>query len=242
MIRLHSIESLGTYDGPGVRLVLFTQGCNFKCKYCANPDTIDKKGESRLYEYEELMRMARSQQPFFGKKGGITMSGGEPLMQAKAIVPFFKQLKEEGLNTCIDTNGSFLTEDVKELLTHTDLVLLDIKEIDEQAHINIASASNRATLRMAEYLHQINKPVWARYVLVPGYTDSEAHLHALGKFLQPMENIEKLEIQPYHKLGVHKYESLGWKYELNDITTNTPEQLQKAKDILDLYLKEVIVN
>ena len=181
MIRLHSVESLGTYDGPGVRLVLFTQGCNFKCKYCANPDTIDRKGEARFYDYEELMKLARSQRPFFGKRGGITMSGGEPLMQAKAITPFFKMLKEEGFNTCIDTNGGYLTEDVKELLEYTDLVLLDIKEVDEKAHLKITGASNRTTLRMAEYLHEINKPVWARYVLVPNYTDSEEHLHALGK-------------------------------------------------------------
>ena len=241
MIRLHSVESLGTYDGPGVRLVFFTQGCNFKCKYCANPDTIDKTGESRLFNYEELMNLARSQRPFFGKSGGITMSGGEPLMQAKAIAPFFRMLQEEGFNTCIDTNGSYITEDVKELLEYTDLVLLDIKEIDEQAHINIAGASNKATLRFAKYLNEINKPVWARYVLVPGYTDSEEHLHALGKFLQPMKNIEKLEIQPYHKLGVHKYESMGWKYELEGVPENTPKQLIKAKEILSEYIK-VIVN
>lgn len=242
MIRLHSVESLGTYDGPGVRLVLFTQGCNFKCKYCANPDTIDKEGESRLYEYEELMKLARSQRPFFGKKGGITMSGGEPLMQAKAITPFFKMLKDEGFNTCIDTNGSYLTKDVKELLYYTDLVLLDIKEMNDDAHQLIAGASNRGTLKTAEYLQEINKPVWARYVLVPGYTDSEEHLRALGKFLKPMKNVEKLEIQPYHKLGVHKYESLEWKYELEDVPSNTPEQLKRAKDILDEYLEDVIVN
>ena len=241
MIRLHSVESLGTYDGPGVRLVFFTQGCNFKCKYCANPDTIDKTGESRLFNYDELMNLARSQRPFFGKRGGITMSGGEPLMQAKAIAPFFRMLQEEGFNTCIDTNGSYITEDVKELLEYTDLVLLDIKEIDEQAHIDIAGASNKGTLRFAKYLNEINKPVWARYVLVPGYTDSEEHLHALGRFLQPMKNIEKLEIQPYHKLGVHKYESMGWKYELTNVPENTPEQLIKAKEILSEYIK-VIVN
>ena len=241
MIRLHSVESLGTYDGPGVRLVLFTQGCNFKCKYCANPDTIDRTGESRLFDYEELMKLARSQRPFFGKRGGITMSGGEPLMQAKAIAPLFRMLQEEGFNTCIDTNGSYLTEDVKELLEYTDLVLLDIKEIDEQAHKNIAGASNKATLRFAKYLEEINKPVWARYVLVPGFTDSEEHLHALGRFLQPMKNIEKLEIQPYHKLGVHKYESMGWKYELENVPENTPEQLIKAKEILSEYIN-VIVN
>lgn len=242
MIRLHSVESLGTFDGPGVRMVLFTQGCNFKCLYCANPDTIDKTGESRLYEYEEIMTLARSQRPFFGKHGGITISGGEPLMQAKALIPLFKMLKEEGFSTCIDTNGSYLTADVRELLEYTDIVLLDIKGMDDEAHKGVTGASNRATLRMAEYLQEIDKRVWARYVLLPGYTDKEEYLRSLGKFLQPMKNVEKLEIQPYHRLGIHKWESLGWKYELDGVEQNTPEQLDNAKAILDTYLDEVIVN
>lgn len=242
MIRIHSVESLGTFDGPGIRMVLFLQGCNFKCKYCANPDTIEKTGESRLYSYEELMKLARSQRPFFGKKGGITISGGEPLMQAKALLPFFKMLKEEGFNTCIDTNGSYLNEDVKNLMQFTDLVLLDIKEINDSAHRGITGASNKATLKLTHYLQEINKPVWARYVLVPGHTDHEEHLHELGRFLQPMQNIQKLEIQPYHKLGIHKYESLGWKYELEGVEQNTPEQLKKACEIFRLYTKEVVVN
>ena len=163
-------------------------------------------------------------------------------MQAKALIPLFKQLKEEGFSTCIDTNGSYLTADVKELLEYTDIVLLDIKGVDDEAHKRVTGASNRATLRMAEYLQEIGKRVWARYVLLPGYTDKEEYLHSLGKFLQPMKNVEKLEIQPYHRLGVHKWESLGWKYELDGVEQNTPEQLDKAKSILDTYLKEVIVN
>lgn len=242
MIRLHSVESLGTFDGPGVRMVLFVQGCNFKCLYCANPDTIEKNGDSRLYDYEELMKLARSQRPFFGKRGGITVSGGEPLLQAKVLIPFFRMLKDEGFNTCIDTNGSVLNDDVKELLLYTDLVLLDIKQINDDAHRTIAGASNKSTLRLAEYLRDINKAVWVRYVLVPGYTDNEEHLHQLGQFLQPMNNIQKLEIQPYHKLGIHKYESLGWKYELEGVEQNTPEQLKRANEIFKLYVKEVITN
>lgn len=242
MIRLHSVESLGTFDGPGVRMVLFTQGCNFKCKYCANPDTIEKEGDSRLYDYEELMKLARSQRPFFGKRGGITVSGGEPLMQAKALVPFFKMLKEEGFNTCIDTNGSLLNDDVKELLAYTDLVLLDIKEINETAHRGITGASNKATLRMAAYLHEINKAVWVRYVLVPGHTDNSEDLHELGRLLQPMSNVQKLEIQPYHKLGIHKYEMLGWKYELEGVEQNSAEQLKQAEAIFKSYVAEVVIN
>lgn len=242
MIRIHSVESLGTFDGPGVRMVLFVQGCNFKCKYCANPDTIEPTGESRLYTYEELMKLARSQRPFFGKRGGITISGGEPLMQAKAIIPLFKMLKEEGFNTCIDTNGSYLTADVKELMNYTDLVLLDIKEINDEAHRAMTGVSNSATLKLAHYLNEINKPVWARYVLVPGFTDTPEHLHELGAFLQPLSNVNKLEIQPYHKLGKHKYESLGWKFELEGVPENTAEQLKIASDIFKQYVAEVIVN
>jgi pyruvate formate lyase activating enzyme len=242
MIKIHSIESFGTYDGPGVRLVFFLQGCNFRCLYCANPDTIDLTGESRLYEPEELMKMVRSQRPFFGKKGGVTVSGGEPLLQAEALIPFFKMLKEEGFATCIDTNGSVMNRHVEELLTYTDLVLLDIKEFDNATHRTMTGASNRATLRMAEYLHEQAILVWIRYVLVPGYTDNSEHLHRLGEYLSRMENVQKIEIQPYHKLGVHKYEALGWHYHLAGVDQNTSEQLNRAATIFQHYVKEVIVN
>ncbi len=242
MIKLHSIESLGTYDGPGVRLVFFLQGCNFKCLYCANPDTIDCSTEGKLYDVESLMGMARNQRPFFGKKGGITVSGGEPLIQAKELIELFKTLKAEGFNTCIDTNGSVLNDFVKELLKYTDLVLLDIKEIDEETHRQITGRSNKRTLEFAHYLHEQNIPAWVRYVLVPGYSDNEEHLHRLGQFLQEMDNVEKIEIQPYHKLGIHKYEALGWEYQLENVEMNSQEQLQIAKSIFEQYVKEVIVN
>ncbi len=242
MLKVHSVESLGTFDGPGVRMVLFLQACNFKCLYCANPDTIDPQRPSRTYSYDELMTLARSQRPFFGKRGGITVSGGEPLMQAKALIPFFKMLKAEGFNTCIDTNGSILNDDVKELLQYTDLVLLDVKEFDDAAHRRITGVSNKATLKTAQYLHEQNVPVWLRYVLVPNYTDDVAHLHALGQFLQCMTNVQKIEIQPYHKLGAHKYEALGWKYELEGVEQNTPEQLKTVANIFKQYVKEVVVN
>jgi len=133
VLRVHSIESLGTFDGPGIRFVIFLQGCNFKCLYCANPDTIEY-GNGKEYICEDLVKIAVSQRPFFGKKGGVTVSGGEPLMQAKGLIRLFGLLKEEGINTCIDTNGSILTSDVKELLKLTDLVLLDFKHIDSEKH------------------------------------------------------------------------------------------------------------
>jgi pyruvate formate lyase activating enzyme len=241
MINVHSVESLGTYDGPGIRLVLFLQGCNFKCLYCANPDTIERK-TGRPYATEDVLKMARNQRPFFGKKGGITVSGGEPLLQASGLIPIFKALKEDGFNTCIDTNGGVLNDSVKELLEYTDLVLLDIKQMDEEAHQTITGVKNHLTLRFAAYLAEIGKPTWIRYVLVPGYTDQQEHIHQLGAFVKDMQNVEKIEIQPYHKLGKHKYEALGWQYQLEDVEMNTAEQLTRAKKILLKYGKEVIVN
>lgn len=241
MLNIHSVESLGTYDGPGIRLVLFLQGCNFRCLYCANPDTIEFR-ECKRYSVEEILHMAHNQKPFFGDKGGITASGGEPLNQAKDLTELFKALKTEGFNTCLDTNGNIFNEHVEELIIYTDLVLLDIKEFDNDAHRILTKSDNYRALNFAKYLNERNIPVWIRYVLVPGYSDNEEHLHQLGQFLQPMQNVEKIEIQPYHKLGIHKYEALGWEYQLENVEMNTPEQLKKAKDIFAQYVKEVIVN
>ncbi len=241
MIHLHSVESLGTYDGPGIRLVLFTQGCNFRCLYCANPDTIEFR-ECKAYTIEEILHMAHNQKPFFGENGGITASGGEPLNQAKDLAKVFKALKEEGFNTCLDTNGNLFNKHVEEVLKYTDLVLLDIKEFDNDAHRALTGSDNFRSLNFARYLNKQNIPVWIRYVLVPGYSDNEEHLHQLGKFLQPMKNVEKIEIQPYHKLGIYKYEALDMEYKLNDVPMNTAEQLKKAEDIFSQYVKEVIVN
>jgi pyruvate formate lyase activating enzyme len=241
MIKIHSVESLGTFDGPGIRLVLFLQGCNFKCWYCANPDTIDLKGGT-LMTVEEIVQKARNQNAFFGKLGGVTVSGGEPLLQAKALIDLFKALKAEGFNTCIDTNGSVLNHWVEELMNYTDIVLLDVKHIDDAQHQLLTGQSNKSTLKMAQYLNSINKRTWLRYVLVPGYSDKPEHMHLLGQQLKGFTNIEKLEIQPYHTLGKHKYDHLNWKYNLEGVPQNTTEQLDFAKAIFDEYFDEVVVN
>lgn len=241
MLNVHSVESLGTFDGPGIRLVFFLQACNFKCLYCANPDTIEFK-VGKPYSVEDVLSMARNQRPFFGKKGGVTMSGGEPLIQAKELIPVFKALKEDGFNTCVDTNGSVFTEASRDLMNYTDLVLLDIKQMDEEAHVGLTGVKNHQILKFAQYLKEINKPVWIRYVLVPGYSDNEEHLHALGQFVKEMQNVQKIEIQPYHKLGKHKYDALGWDYQLEDVPMNSAEQLNRARNILGSYGKDVIVN
>lgn len=241
MLNVHSYESMGTFDGPGLRLVVFLQGCNFKCLYCANPDTITPKGGIPT-DIEEIVRMAVSQKSFFGKKGGVTVSGGEPTLQAKALIPLFKRLKEENINICIDSNGSIFNNDVVELLKYVDLVLLDVKHINADWHRTITSHDNDRTLKMARYLEDNGIKMWIRYVLVPGYSDQEEHLKSFGEHFKDFKNVERLEILPYHTLGKHKYEHLNMKYQLEGVPDNTPEQLNRAKSILEPYFRLVVVN
>lgn len=242
MIRVHSYESLGTYDGPGIRLVVFLQGCNFRCLYCANPDTIDAKGESKETAPEEILKMAISQKPFFGKKGGITFSGGEPTFQAKALIPLFKMLKEAGIHICVDTNGGIWNDDVKELLSLADLVLLDVKEFNQERHKTLTSRSNEQTLKTAAWLEENGKPFWLRYVLVQGYSAFREDMEALGKHFKDYKQIERVEILPYHTLGVHKYEAMNMEYKLKGVECNTQEQLEEARMIFQKYFKTVYVN
>ena len=242
MIRVHSYESLGTYDGPGIRLVVFLQGCNFRCLYCANPDTIDAKGESKETAPEEILKMAVSQKPFFGKKGGITFSGGEPTFQAKALVPLFRMLKEAGIHICVDTNGGIWNEDVKELLSLADLVLLDVKEFNDERHKALTSRSNAQTLKTAAWLEENQKPFWLRYVLVQKYSYFKEDIEALGGHFKDYRMIERVEILPYHTLGVHKYEAMKMDYQLKDVQLNTQAQLDEAKELFEKYFKTVYVN
>lgn len=242
MIRVHSYESLGTYDGPGIRLVVFLQGCNFRCLYCANPDTIDAKGESKETSPEEILKMAVSQKPFFGKKGGITFSGGEPTFQAKALVPLFKMLKEAGIHICVDTNGGIWNDDVKEMLSLADLVLLDVKEFNPSRHKTLTERSNEQTLKTAAWLEENGKPFWLRYVLVQGYSAFNDDMEVLGEHFKDYKQIERVEILPYHTLGVHKYEAMNMEYKLKGVEYNTPEQLENARNIFQKYFKTVYVN
>lgn len=242
MIRVHSYESLGTYDGPGIRLVVFLQGCNFRCLYCANPDTIDAKGESKETAPEEILRMAINQKPFFGKKGGITFSGGEPTFQARNLIPLFRQLKEAGIHICVDSNGGIWNKDVEELFSLTDLVLLDIKEFNDERHKVLTTRSNRQTLKTAAWLEEHGKPFWLRYVLVQGYSFFKEDIEALGTHFKDYKMIERVEILPYHTLGVHKYEAMNMEYKLKNVKLNTPEQLEEAKEIFSRFFRNVYVN
>ena len=232
---------MGTYDGPGLRLVVFLQGCPFRCLYCANPDTISSEGGKQT-DTEEIVKMAVSQKPFFGRRGGVTFSGGEPTVQAKDLSPLFDRLHEEGINICLDTNGGVWNNDVEELLGKTDLVLLDVKQINPERHESLTGRSNTQTLKTAQWLEEHKKPFWLRYVLVPGISDFEEDIRALGEHFKGYRMLQRVEILPYHTLGIHKYESLGQEYLLKETPHNTPEQLDRAKRLFSEYFDNVIMN
>lgn len=224
-------------------MVVFLQGCKLKCLYCHNPDTIATTGGAD-YNIEELVELAIKSKPYFGKKGGVTVSGGEPLLQSKELISFFKRLKEEDIHTNIDTNGRVLNHFTEALLdTYTDLVMLDIKHMTEKGYQRITGMRNKeTTFNFAKYREASGKPMWLRYVLIPEITNKPELLHAMGAYFKDYKTIEKIEIQPYHKLGIHKWEALGWAYELKDARENTPEELDAAVEILKQYFKEVKVN
>lgn len=239
-INVHSYESMGTYDGPGLRLVVFLQGCPFRCLYCANPDTISFNG-GRPTAPEEILHMALNQKPFFGKRGGVTFSGGEPTVQAKALVPLVRMLKDNGTTVCIDSNGGVWNPDVEELFGLSDLVLLDVKEFNPERHRAITGRDNAMTLRTAGWLEEHGRPFWLRYVLVPGYSDFEEDIRALGSHFRSFRMLQRVDILPYHTLGVHKYERLGQPYAMKDVPLNTPEQLQRAESLFREYFPNVVL-
>ena len=241
MIRVHSYESMGTYDGPGLRLVVFLQGCPFRCLYCANPDTITFDGGTPT-EIEDIVKMAVSQKPFFGKRGGVTFSGGEPTSQAKELLPLVERLHEEGINVCIDTNGGVWNPAVEALFSKIDLALLDVKQINPARHESLTGRSNSQTLATAKWLEDNQKPFWLRYVLVPGISDFEEDIRSLGEHFKDYKMIQRVEILPYHTLGAHKYETLGQEYALKDVKTNTPEQLDRAEALFKEYFNCVMMN
>lgn len=243
ILNVHSIESFGTHDGPGIRFIIFLQGCKLKCLYCHNPDSIDTSG-GKAYQIEELVEMALKMKSYFGEKGGVTVSGGEPLLQAKALIPLFKRLKAEGIHTNIDTNGRILNSFSKELLDdYADLIMLDIKHITEAGYVALTGKPNKdIAFNLAKHREASGKKMWLRYVLIPGVTDNPELLHALGAHFKDYKTIEKIEIQPYHKLGIHKWEALGWDYQLKDARENTEQELQAASNLLKNYFKEVKIN
>ncbi|MFT8391595.1 MAG: pyruvate formate-lyase-activating protein [Sporolactobacillus sp.] len=240
--RIHSVESFGTVDGPGIRYVVFMQGCALRCQYCHNVDTRDVHG-GREVTVDQLINELNDYLPFIqASKGGITVSGGEPLMQLPFLIELFQACKALGVHTAIDTSGfcpidaSSFRASFSELVKVTDLILLDMKEINPEQHRKLTGVDNRPILAFARLLSDAHLPVWIRHVLVPGYTDSEQDLGALGAFINSLDNIERVEILPYHKMGIYKWEALGMNYPLKDVQPPTAQQVERAY----LLLKEQI--
>ena len=232
--RIHSFESLGAVDGPGVRFVVFMQGCSLKCKYCQNRDTWNLKGGT-TYSSDEIVEKILRYKNYIMPNGGVTISGGEPLLQTKFLIELFTKLKKYNLHTCIDTSGSVvLTDEIKELIDLTDLFLLDIKCINDEKAINLTGVSNKKELEFARYLSSINKSMWIRQVLVPGYTDDEQDLIKLREFISTLKSVEKVEVLPYHDLGKFKWEQLGEVYPLENVRTANNDDVKRAKEILGI--------
>ena len=233
--RIHSFESFGTVDGPGIRFVLFLQGCPLKCKYCHNRDTWEINSGIEYTVPKIVKTIMHSKTYIDASHGGVTVSGGEPLLQTKFVTELFIELKKLNIHTCLDTAGSLpINDDIKELLKYTDLVLLDIKHIDNEKCINLTGAPNTNTLNFAKYLNDNGIHMWIRQVLVPTITDDENDLKKEKEFISTLKTVEKVEILPYHNLGKYKWDELGVKYELEDIKPPTLEEFEKAKKILSI--------
>ncbi|WP_071395202.1 pyruvate formate-lyase-activating protein [Bacillus tuaregi] len=235
---IHSIETFGTVDGPGIRYVVFTQGCLLRCQYCHNADTWEI-GTGKQMSVADIMEDLTSYLPFIESSGGgITVSGGEPLLQIPFLIELFKECKKIGIHTTIDSSGGcystapLFQEQLNELLNYTDLILVDLKHINRKKHIQLTGMANDHIIQFAKSLSERQIPVWIRHVLVPSVTDDEKDLEELGHFIGTLENVEKLEVLPYHKLGVYKWEALGMDYPLNNIEPPSDEKVQTAYKVL----------
>lgn len=238
---VHSVESFGSVDGPGIRFLIFLQGCPMRCQFCHNPDSW-KTGIGEERTADELLDQAERFRAYWGDNGGITVSGGEALLQIDFLLELFEKAKQRGIGTCLDTSAQLFTrkspffEKFERLMELTDTVLLDIKHIDDEEHRKLTRHSNSNILDCARYLSEIDKPVWIRHVLIPGITDKVEYLVRLRDFLSTLHNIERIEVLPYHTLGVYKYEKLGIDYPLKDVQPPAAERVANANDILQQAL------
>lgn len=232
---IHSTESFGTVDGPGTRFVIFFQGCPMRCLYCHNPDTWSAKGGERRTA-ESLLKDYESLKEFYRGEGGITATGGEPLMQMEFLTELFELAHKKGINTCLDTCGIFWREERRaefdRLMQVTDLVMLDIKHIDPEEHKKLTKQENTHILEFCQYLKEINKPMWIRHVVVPGITLNDEYLDRLGYFLGDMDNLKALDCLPYHTLGEVKYENMGMEYPLKGVEPATKEDAIHAREVI----------
>ena len=234
---VHSTESFGSVDGPGIRFIVFLQGCRMRCEFCHNPDTWNIGGGDEMTT-DEVLEMAMQYEDFWGEKGGITISGGEPLLQIDFIIELFQKAKAMGVNTTIDTCGQPFTRDepffgrFEELMKVTDLILMDIKHIDSEQHKKLTMWRNESIIEMTQYLSEIGKPVWIRHVLIPERTDYDKYLKRLGDYIATLDNVKKVEILPYHKMGIYKYDALNIPYKLEGIDPPTQERVLNAQKLL----------
>ncbi len=234
---IHSFESFGTVDGPGIRFVIFLKGCPLRCKYCHNPDTWTMAG-AKEYEVEEIVKEALKYRRYFGANGGITVTGGEPLLQLDFVIELMKAFKKEGIHTACDTSGAtFHSQDRKkyeELIAYTDLFLLDIKHIDSKEHKALTGMTNEHILAFARFLSDHGIPMWIRHVIVPGITLKDEYLIALKEFVATLSTVQKIEVLPYHTMGEIKYKSLGIPYPLEGVLVPTKDEIRHAKELLGI--------
>ena len=233
--RIHSLESFGTVDGPGTRFVIFFQGCPMRCLYCHNPDSWEAGGGDEM-DTKEILDKADSVREFL-RGGGITATGGEPLMQIKFLTELFQLAKEQyKFHTCLDTSGITFTEkkraEFDKLMKYTDLVMLDIKHIDPDEHVKLTSQRQDNVIAFARYLSDKGIPIWIRHVLVPGITQNEEYLYRLGRFIGTLRTLEAVDVLPYHDMGKAKYEMLGMEYKLRDTPVPTKDDVERARKIV----------
>ncbi len=236
---IHSTESFGTVDGPGIRFVVFFQGCPLRCQYCHNPDTWQFHGEDKSVgtpmTAEEILERYDGVKEFL-KDGGITCTGGEPMAQLAFLTELFEKAKQKGIHTCLDTSGVTFdpnnTEAVDRLLAVTDVIMLDIKHIDDEEHIKLTGKSNKNILAFAEYISSKKITLWIRHVVVPGITYNEEYLHRLGMFISRLKSVKALDVLPYHDMGKAKYKNLGLDYPLADVEPLPKPEAAKARDII----------
>jgi pyruvate formate lyase activating enzyme len=239
MLRLHSFETMGTQEGPGIRLLVFLQGCNAECVYCHNPDTWPIKA-GKLVTDKYIIDRVKKEMPYFGDNGGVTFSGGDPIVQMKELIPLMKKLKQMKIHTALETNCSIFNETAKELLEYTDLLLLDLKHINSNWRKKITGI-NFDPMKFADYCEQKNKPFWLRYVLMSGFTDQKDYLQETALTFKNYKMLKRVEILRYHREGISKYEEMGIEYKYKDIPVPNEKDVEKAKTIFSKYLKNVVV-
>ena len=233
--KIHSFESFGAADGPGVRFIVFLHGCPLRCVYCHNPDTWANEKPAMEFSPEEVLRRALRYRDYWGEKGGITLSGGEPLLQAEFAAELFELAHAEGVTTCLDTSGGSFKRGVaaiERLIAAADTVLLDIKAFDPKLHREVTGADNSQILDFARYLSEKGVPTWIRRVIVPGLTDGEDDLKKTGEFIRSLKNIERVEILPYHDFGVEKWRNLGLRYSLEGVLPADDAAVKRAKELI----------